>query len=529
MDLIKKMLKYLLILAIIAVLACSLIAGILFIFPSLSLFGLRYAANHKQNIAEEVNSVITKVNIETNHYNIVIKPNSEKNEENPDNTTLRVVINNDFTGYSKNGITNANIKKSVSENYLDAGKFDSVSLASFKVDGELTLALTEPEGLIAYGSSSVIVFLPENATGVEYNLKTNTGKISFEKNNFDESKTISTKNITLSVSSYKGSFNLDNADMQDGSDLTISNYIGRVEVNSERIGNVKINSNSGNFTFKQIGYEGFNGGDLTVEGNNPYIRVKGTVFGSVKYTNVVTGFVEIDTIKKDLIYESKNGILRVNKTLGNVKTTNETGETTIKQIGSESSERTSVDIKSISGVINLGTEETKIYFLANVTTETGRVNIKNLVENNAVITTTKGSVDVSFTPNLKQNLTVTTVSGQVSLDNVSGKMDIKTENSSKIYAKFLSFNADSNFQTDGGEVELVLPAPTESEDKRYELNLSNRQKNKLNISIGAYSKTEFDGEKDEDLYYNFVKSFPENMSGYKIFVKTNSGLIKVHE
>jgi len=532
MELIKKMLKYLFILIIIAVLACSIMAGVLFLFPNASLFGFRFASGHKENIAIETSSVITKVNVETNHFNIVIKPNCDESKSSPDNENLRVVINNDYTGYSKNGLNSVQIKKVDTDEFLDASKFDNVSLAHFKNGDELTLVLNEPDGVISYGSSSVIVFLPENATGVEYNLKTNTGKISFEKNNFDESKTISTKNITLSVASAFGSFSLDNASMQDGSDLIISNYIGRVEINSEKIGNVKINSNSGNFTFKQIGYEGFDGGNLTVEGNNPYVRVTGTVFGSVTYTNVTTGFVEIGTIQGDLIYESKNGILRVDKILGSVNTDNESGETTIKQIGDGSVTSTSANIKGKSGAINLGTDDTKIYYLSYVKTDSGRVVIKNLASSvSQEIETTKGSVEVEFSEDENQkDLKVSTESGSVTLKKVYGKMNITTGNSSKIYAEMVAISTESNFVTDGGEVELVLPAPTTAENRKYKLAIMNKQKNKMDIKIGNFAKTEFDGEQDENQFYHFSQVFPQEETTENIInIKSNSGLIKVHE
>lgn len=532
MELIKKMLKYLFILVIILVLACSLIAGILFFFPSVSLFGLRFASGHKENIAIETNSSIKKVNVETNHFNIIVKPNSDENKDSIDNENLRVVINNDYTGFSKNGLNTVQIKKVDTDEFLDASKFDNISLAHFKNGDELTIILNEPDGVISYGSSSVIVFLPENASGVEYNLKTNTGKISFEKNNFDETKVVSTKNITLSVSSAFGSFSLDNASMQDGSDLIISNYIGRVEINSEKIGNVKIKSNSGNFTFKQIGYEGFTGGNLTVEGNNPYVRVTGTVFGSVTYTNVTTGFVEIDTIKQHLIYESKNGILRVNKILGSVNIYNESGETTIKQIGDDMATPTSVTIKGKSGAINLGMDNTKIYYLSRVETESGRVVIKNLASSvSQEIQTTKGSVEVEFSEDENQkDLKVLTESGSVTLKKVYGKMNITTGNSSKIYAGIVAISSESNFVTDGGEVELVLPAPTTSANRKYKLAIMNKQKNKMDVKIGNFAKTEFDGEQDENQFYHFSQVFPQEETTENVInIKSNSGLIKVHE
>ena len=532
MELIKKMLKYLFILIIIAVLACSIMAGILFLFPNVSLFGFRFASGHKENVAIETNSVIKKVNIETNHFDIIIKPNSDENKNSSDNENLRVVINNDYTGYSKNGLNNVQIKKVGTDEFLDSSKFDNVSFAHFKNGDELTLVLNEPDGVISFGSSSVIVFLPENASGVEYNLKTNTGKISFEKNSYDETKVISTKNITLSVSSAFGSFSLDNASMQDGSDLTISNYIGRVEINSEKIGNVKINSNSGNFTFKQIGYEGFDGGSLTVEGNNPYVRVTGTVFGSVTYTNVTTGFVEIGTIKGDLIYESENGILRVNKILGSIETFNKSGETTIKQIGDGVVTPTSANIESESGAINLGTDDSKIYYLSQVNTKTGKVVIKNLASSvSQNIQTTKGSVEIEFSEDANQkDLKVSTESGSITLRKVYGNMNIKTGNSSKIYAEMLAISNESSFVTDGGEIELVLPAPTTGENRKYKLEIMNKQKNKMNIKIGNFAKTEFDGEQDENQFYSFTQIFPQDETTENVInIKSNSGLIKVHE
>ena len=530
MDLIKKMLKYLFVLVIIVVLAFSLIAGILFLFPSISLFGVRFAAKHKNDVAIETDSVLTKVNIETKNYDIVIVPNSEESASNPDNTSLRVVIENNYTGYSKNGIVTTQIKKVGSEDYIDSTSFDSISLSNFKKGGELTIVLKEPEGIISYNTSKVAVYVPETLTGIEYNLKTVAGKISFEKSVNDKTKVLSTSNITLSVSSARGSFDLDNAYMQDGSDLIISNYIGRVEINSEKIGNVKINSNSGNFTFKSIGYEGFTGGNLTVAGNNPYIRVTDTVYGSVTYTNVVTGFVEINESNGDLIYESQNGILRVNKILGNIESSNNSGETTIKQINEAGKSVTSVSIKSESGIVRLGTDETNIYSLSSVTTKSGRVEIKNLCATGTKIETTSGSVSVDFkNDGVKKALEVKTVSGQINLNNVYGEISASTQNSSKIYAKYLAFTGESSFTTDGGEVELVLPAPTNDTSKQYQLNVENKY-NKLNVSVGDFVKTSFDGERDESQLYHFSQTFPhDKTTDNKINVKTNSGLVKIHE
>lgn len=538
MDLIKKMLKYVFVLAIIMVVVCALICGILFIFPSLSLFGFRYASNHKQNIAIEAKTTesvnLLTVNVETNNYNIIIKPNCDESEKNPDNENLRVVINNNFTGFSNNGLNSVQIKNNQTGEFEDVSNFDSKNFINFKNDGELNIVLKEPSGIISFGTSSVIIYLPENIeNNVVYNLKTNSGKISFEKNSYDTTKVVSTGDITLSVAGAKGSFNLDNAAMADGSNLNITNYIGRVEINSEKIGNVFINSNSGNFVFKQIGYEGFDGGNLTVVGNNPYVTVKGKVFGNVVFKNIVTGFADIDQINGELIYESENGILRVNKVLNNVTIINNSGEITIKQIGENNGTYLPVNITSNSAKITLGTNETKIYSLTQIDTKTSKVVIKNLAfsgSNIPTISTTKGSVDVEFSDdeNVK-NLTISTQSGAISLKNVYGKIDAQTGNSSKIYAEFKGVCTNSNFVTDGGEIELKLPYPTTVENKKYSLNVLNKQKNKLNIEIGGFSLTEFEGDKDADGYYNFNRVFPQSETTDNVInVKSNSGKIKIH-
>ena len=55
-------------------------------------------------------------------------------------------------------------------------------------------------------------------------------------------------------------------------------------------------------------------------------------------------------------------------------------------------------------------------------------------------------------------------------------------------------------------------------------------KNKLDNQIGNFIKNSFDGEKDNNGYYNFSKSFPENaVTTNTINVKTISGKVVVKE
>ncbi|MBE5746001.1 MAG: DUF4097 domain-containing protein [Clostridiales bacterium] len=543
MELIKNMLKYLLILLVIVVGALSLVGGIMFLFPNITILNFKYIANHTDEYVLFQNKAITKINVETNNYNIIIMPNSEKNVSN--NTQFKIVVDNDFMGFAnQNYEIKLEIPSSSDEKeYVNVSDFNEVNFANFYNDGEITLKLVEPTGLVSYLNSQIIFYIPETATNIEYNVKTNAGSILFAQNSNNPSKKLSTSDIDIHVSSVQGSFNLDNAKMEDGSDLVISNYIGKVNINSDNIGNVIIDSNSGNFTFKNIGYNGFDGGNLTINGNNPYVRAN-TIYGDVEYDST-TGFLQAKQINGDAIISTENGIIRIDKALGGIQLSNNSGETTIKQIGEADSTSKSVSINSKSGAITLGgrvetssdTEEQKkepkgIYWLNNINAQSSKIIITNLYASESEIVTTTGSVLVNFgESDDTKNLNVETRSGAITLNNIYGKINASTQKSSKIKASFnkIATGETSTFKTIEGAIELTLPAPTDNTEKQYNLSLKSRR-NRVNVNIGNFSLTSFEGEKDSDQYYNFTRAFPQNAATTNtISLVTNSGTLVVKE
>lgn len=537
MELIKNIFKYLIILLFLAFLVCGIFIGIMFFFPSTQIFGFKYVANHTDNgisLNESVLSGVTKINIDTDNYDIIIKPNSTKGISS--NNSLWIAIHNDYTGFANvnnNGlmIENCNTKELITASSLAGGMLDP-NLIRVGNTSEFSLKIAEPSGVVSYGNSYVIVGVPENVTGVEFVVNTNKGEISFAKNEDNPSKMVSTSNITLNVNSARGSFNLDNANMQDGSNLNIKNYLGRVTINSEKIGNVNIDSNSGNFTFKNIGYEGFTGGNLTVTGNNPYVSVD-TIYGSCSF-QTTTGFLKCKELKGDAVkIKTSNGIVRIDKALKGIDVESESGEITIGQVGDSTSLAGTANVTTNSGAITLGSEDAGVYIHTQITSKSGRVIVKNLYHNNSEISTTKGSVKVDFAKDEKlKNLKVETESGAIELNNVYGDITAKTGKSSKIKAQFISLSNASNFTTDAGEVELILPSPTDVSNKQYNLDLKskNNKDNKLNITIGDYSISKFEGEKNEEGYYSLLKTFPEDkVTTNTIKVTTKSGKINIHE
>lgn len=532
MELIKNLIKYFLILLIIVVLAGALMAGVMFVFPSVSLFGFRYVSSHSEyGFISDVGNSITKINVETDNYDIIVRPYRSSKSE-PTTTKICISVVSSLTGYSRNGINETQVKKVGTEEYKSVSLLENDPKLIQNEDGtEFTIVLNEPTGVVAYGNSKVIISVPEVSQNVQYNLKTNNGAISFEKNSENEEQMISASNVDVTVSSIRGSLNLNNLSMADGSDLFINNYIGRVKVDSTKLGNVTINSNSGNFEFAQIGYEGpSNVGKLTVKGNNPYVKV-GTVYGAVNYGKdgaVTTGYLEIGTLKKEIIYNSINGILKIDKALSTIEATTESGEITIGQIG-EKGDNFQVDINSKSGKVTLGGENKNVYCLSKVLTESGRVVVNNFSEENhdCEIETTSGSIEVTFEKSdAIKNLIAKTSSGAITLNNICGEVSATTGNNSKIYANFYKVSKKANFNTSNGEVEIVLPVPTNT--NIYQLNLKNKQNN-LNVDIAGYEKTSFDGEKVDE-YYQFSKVFPDGKTGAnEICVTTSSGRISVHE
>lgn len=532
---IKNIFKFLAIVLIIACLVVGLLVGIMFVFPSVELFGFRYVANHKEyglKMTESEFSNITKINVETNNYDVVIVPNS--NKDIASNNVLRIVISNNYTGFANKNNKGVMLLNTKTNEMVNVTTFENNLIDSnlIKNGTEFTIKLGEPSGVVSYNNSKVLIAMPENASGVEYNIVTNKGKINFAQSSENKSRNLLTSNITIKVNSAFGSFNIDNAKMSNDSTLNIENYLGKVDINSDKIANVNINSNSGNFTFKNIGFDGYNA-NLTVKGNNPYVTVN-KIYGSVNF-NTTTGYLKCTELLGDGIIETKNGIVRIDKALNGISVKNESGETTIKQLGEDGASTKSAEFESVKGAINLGTEGAGVYYLSRIKTTSGKVNIKNLYYNGAVIESTSGKVDVEFAKNgVQKDLTVTSNQGAITLTNVYGNITAKTTKS-KIKASFVSMSSLSTFETDNGEVELVLPTPTDSELEKYNLDLKNKnnttnKSNKLTIKLASFTQTKFEGNKDTDGYYTFTRSFPESSTTTNtISVKTNSGRINIHE
>ena len=531
MQLIKNLFKYLLILIGVAAFAIAAMASIMFFFPNVSLFGYHYQASHKNHILMLNTDSISKVKVVTNNYNINIRPND--NLTNPD--VFRIVIKDDYVGF-----TNSK-EKELFVNGKGVSEFSAENIENYQeATGEYIFDLTELTGIIAYGSSSVDVYVPTNFT-TEYYLETHAGKINFQANPNNLNEKVHTDNITIKVNSSRGDFDIEHVNIEPTATVDITNYLGRTNISNEIGGSVKISSKTGSFYFSKINQ------NLIVSGENPYVSFN-ELGGYLKFTSP-SGLLDAGIVNGNVKVETSNGTIKIRKIVNLATVDNSYGDVVINQIGeNEMDDSYSVSITGGTGTIQIGQEQVYdnvsykgVYGkISSIITTTGRVVLENvyspltLADNETKITTTKGSVTVNFadtnTPKVKF-IVVSTESGAIKLNNIYGEIEAQTQNSATITATFKALYKVANFTTDEGAINLKLAYVTNAENRQLVLNMLNKA-NKVNLEIGDFAVNSFDeNSKDQDGYYTSQHYFPTEItsSDNVITAKTNNGRIKISD
>lgn len=554
MSLIKGLIKYLFILIALLALGVGILATVMFLVPSVEILGYRFKASHETYsfVLTESND-INKIKIITSGYNINIKPNT--NQLTPNAFFIDIV--NNYTGYSnsENDEVLVNGKK-----VSDVDKFSKENLLENKVDeegniimngenpqkiaGSYVIDLTELSGVLSLGSSNVTLYVPQNKNYVDYSLETKSGKISFPKVNDSTSK-VKTNNLNISTTSPRGTFSLDNVEMVNTATLEVENFLGRININSNIGGSVKISSKTGSFIFNDIGTEGVskiedesvsgaNEVMLLITGDNPYVSFK-KLNGSLKLTSP-SGIVEGEIVNGDIISNTKSARIEVAKILGGCNIQTEQGVVIINQIGENINELRPINITTKTGEIKLGLEKIvgektykNIYGkISTIVTTSGKVTLANVLNNINSVSTESGIVNVSFVKNdTIKNANITTLSGAINIENINGNITAKTENSAPIKASYYLIGGKSTFTTDEGDINLTIFAPTNATTKQYKLDMKSKS-NKFNCEIGKYTLSKLDETSKVEGYYQTQQNFPSDAQNpYTLTLKTNMGKIIV--
>lgn len=549
MDLIKNLLKYLFILVGIAAFILIILASIMFFVPSVTIFGYRFRDSHNSYVLQLQNlTEVNTITVKTNAYNIRILPNTDSASP----SDFRIVIKNNYVGFvnSENEtllVNNEDVKNftTLSENAFLERQLDSnsnpviVDDEEVKIPGSYVFDLTEVSGIMTYGNSTINIYVPQTFGSVDYNLETNKGVINFAKNTENTYQKVSTGNINIKVNSNRGSFSLDNVNMKSTATLDVKNYLGRIKINSDIGGSVKISSKTGSFLFNNIGSSESTGIEdstlsservvLLISGDNPYVTFN-NLNGSLKFTSK-SGTVEGNNVSGDIITETEGGFLRINKMIGGALISTTSGEVKINQIGNESNLERSINISTQTGNINLGGTETEGAIfgkISSVTTKSGKITLNNVKNDLNRIESTSGSININFEKsNTIKNAVISSNSGAINISNINGEISASTSNSSAINASYYLIGGASNFTTDNGNINLTLVAPTDEANKQYELKMMNKS-DKVDVKIGAYELTTFNGIEKVDGYYVATQSFPTSAENpFVITSKTNSGKITI--
>lgn len=553
MSLIKGLIKYLFVLIGLLALGVGILAAVMFFVPSVEILGFRFKASHKTYTYILTDSTdIEKITIKTTGYNINIKPNIS--ETTPD--IFFIDIKNNYTGYanSKNdevlvngekiSETNKFNKEDLLENKVDEdGNIIMNGTTPEKVEGSYVIDLTELTGVLSLGSSNVTLYVPQTGKYIDYSLQTKSGKISFPKVS-GENK-VKTNNLNISTTSIRGTFSLDNVEMIKTATLEVENFLGRITINSDIGGSVKISSKTGSFYFNNIGTEGVskiedetivgaNEVMLLITGENPYVSFK-QLNGSLKLTSP-SGVVEGEIVNGDIISNTTSATIKVAKILGGCNIQTKQGDIAINQIGENINELRPINITTTTGEIKLGHEKiigektySKIYGkISTIVTTSGKVTLSNVLNNVGTISTQSGIVNVSFEKNEnRKSANISTKSGAINIENIYGTISAKTENSAPINASFHLMGGNSTFETDEGQINLTIFAPTNNAKKQYKLNLKSKS-NKFDCEIGSYILTSLKETDKVDGFYQTEQSFPSTAtSAYTLSLKTNAGKIIV--
>ena len=559
MSLIKGLFKYLFILLGLLALGVAILAAVMFFVPSVSIFGYRFKSSHAEHtISLAETTDINKVTIKTSAYNINVKPNTNSISPN----TFYITIKNNYTGYANskndevliNGQKISEINKftndSILENKVDAeGNVVMNGDQPVKIAGSYMIDLTELSGIISLGGSNVTIYVPQTSHYIDYTLETRSGKISFSKVAGSDSK-VKTNNLNISTTSARGTFSLDNVEMVSTATLEIKNFLGRIQINSDIGGSVKISSKTGSFMFNNIGTEGVSSIEgetvesgtkqvmLLITGDNPYVSFK-KLNGSLKLTSP-SGIVEGEIVNGDIISNSTNARIEVAKLLGGCNIQTKQGNVIINQVGESIAELRPINITTTTGEVKLGQEkkivrdeETITYGyvygkVSTIVTTSGKVTLDNVLNHIDNISTDNGYVNVTFAKNSTvKNANISTKSGAININNIYGNVVAKTENSAPINASYYQIGGSSDFTTDEGNIKLTIFAPSDESSKQYRLSMKSKS-NKFDCQIGNYTLTKLGEETKVDGYYTTQNNFPTDATPtFTLNLKTNAGKIIV--
>ncbi|MFA6331244.1 MAG: hypothetical protein WCX32_04495 [Clostridia bacterium] len=509
MQLVKAMLKTLLILAGLAVFAVLILASILIISPKTTILGYSYVNNNTttHNVPTNYLSDVGDAYDPNNYDTIVVNGGSADIVFSPYvdyGNAIYVEIDDQIKGFRKINETAETVNNDEDEtNDIDYSKISvDISLS----DGILTFNINEPTGLVLYGTSRVVVYLPEGAlTDKEYVVDATNGDLSYDfitpygfdfANRNDTTEYIAIKKLTADLT--KGSLLIDDASILSASipalidetplpgetteDTTIRlatllseqtglNITGNpkvIEINKALQGHINVD-----VTNSAIKFLANVTGDINVKAKNSSISAT-TIIGDLVYSGV-SGYITATSIDGDYtIYTTLNCDTIIGRIDGSV------------YVGGEETGLGSVAIDEIIGDTTITTYRgniniEKLYGVTIIETKYGNITIDEMY-NQIDITTEYGTIDLTMalyitgtTPTDDYDIKIRGKDGDILVNNVKGFLDLAvlTEGTADVTVNFAK----------------IAQSPADAE--LVKVNTIITQKGAVNISIKTNSNFTF--------------------------------------
>lgn len=396
MEVVKRILVGILILAGILLGAVIICTGVLVIFPSARIFGYSYLNNtadpYSEAFLEKDNALFSQSNGE---FNIVIDSG---------NFNVQVVV------MEQNNMIDVKLKNNVIgfTNALDSNKLATTTQSYDETSKTFTISVNEPTGLFLKRDTLLTIAVPKSFmqnNKINVSTTTNGGVASFGD---DTANKLKLNNLTCVCEATNGTISFGNYDIT-GS-MTLKNILGKVTVENEITGTVIIDSKIGNYNFKKVNNLIVKASSVENQENAPFVTVNEAnnieyyaEGGSITVENYVfdnllvqskSASVNANTIVKDVYIKGENTNIKI-ENIGNfVEDPNSIYNSwnyTLDDNGNKSNINSIKKLETTKGAITIG----KSYYSLELKTTNGQVTVNNAYKK-VMVQTENGSVNVTF-------------------------------------------------------------------------------------------------------------------------------------
>lgn len=451
-GLIKKLMAFIVIAVIAAVVVLVITCTVLVFIPGESIFGLTFVISNREGNVSGLSNLyltenLTEINVDSDAYGIIVKTTSDD--------VLTVKFHNIISGI---------IRYNKGTDDIGVARVDSTL-----ENGVLNLSVKEPKNFLLFYTKAYIEVLVPSSKISDPTLNVSTGSGKIELRGISETNKLTIGNLDVECNNYRGRLETSNINVVNN--LTFTNILGRCVIKEIMPqANVVVNSTLGSLELGDIK-------SLRVEGDNPYIVCDNIISGTTEepYSSIALSMVSSNGIVK--VLDTVQGSVNIDNSYANLQIKNLYGQLSSQYDIEHQSGNAKISIDKIgfagdvNRTINVNVRDgyftaNEVYYDINATATAGGSITINNANRNVNITSVTGKVTVEFNKELTINPLLTIISSEGSniiAKNINGVATIDTNGSGTVEASFRKVVADSTIiQRGSGEVKVYVPLTVSS-------------------------------------------------------------------